>query len=159
MLDHGAKPDDPFCYEPRHFSEYTFRYTLENYFERHKPSAEDPSGKSELEMVQLLIDNGALTTYGYSGDDVYISNSYGEKTENYHQPNALFSAAGWVCSDSLLTQDEVRLIQTIAASGADPSAENIGGKTAAAYFEESAAENGIEKGSENYDAIVSALTK
>ncbi len=160
MLDHGAKLDDRFLYEPRSFKEYTYQYTLENYFNRHKLSGEDPSGSAELEMVTFLLGNGAVTVYGYSGDDKNISNLYGDKVVGSHQPNALFDAAAWVCSDGALTSNDAAIVKLIADSVKDTSAENEDGKTASEYFEASALEAGIsDSSSPEYKEITSALGK
>lgn len=154
MLDCGVKLDDRFQYEPREFVEYSYSYSLENYFNRHKKSGD---GTRELAMVSFLIDNGALTTYGYSGDALARKNAYGD-TVGYHQPNALFSAAAWVCEDNELTSADKELIERIIAAGVDTSAKNAYGETVREYFTKNVSSNDVPvQASAAYDEILTLL--
>ena len=150
MLDQGAKIDDRFQYESREFKEYSFQYSLENYFKRHEIISD---GSKELQMVEFLIDNGALTEYGYSEDGWKRINSYGD-TVGYHQPNALFSAAAWICEDGAFTQTDKKLIELLIDSGIDTKIKNKYGETVKEYFEKNIESNDIPtKDINEYDEI------
>ena len=155
MLDSGVEIDDRFLYEPRVFVDYTYQYALENYFARRTKSGD---GSDELLMVEYVIDHGAMLEYGYADDELEIKNAYGEGSGKLHQPNALFSAAQWICKDGELSQSDVEMIDYLVQTGIDLDTKNSQDESAAEYFRSSAEEQGISENAE-FKKIEKALNK
>lgn len=111
LLQHGASYDNEFMLErlnEKYAFEHFFKYYLWN------------GSSKTVELVQLMLDNGAMVNY----------------PDNNDNPNALFSAVEWAANDGMLNTEEAEIIRMLAESGADTTALNSEGKTPLELFNE-----------------------
>lgn len=109
MIDHGAYFDNGINLSNNYvnLSENRIAYSLDYYFFYSKMYYHDDYQEgSSLEMIKLMLDNGAQVNY--DGD--------------FENPNALFSALMWATDDEKISDEEIEVFELLLDTEADTKA-------------------------------------
>ncbi len=128
IIDHGAVYDDEFMHRKS-----VYDYSLEYFFAKHTTNNYIDPGMSLNNMVSFMLENGAGVDFN----------------STYH-PNALFSSVWYICSDEVIQERDLELLQLLIDHGANISKENTSGECPADFLEMAAQQNNVSLDSENY---------